>query len=71
VHYQELSIIGSEWVGTPPNQRLECYEDAHTLLRDGGLDLERLVTSHCTLDTLVNAFTDVERHQAMKIVLNP
>lgn len=71
VHYQELSIIGSEWVGTPPNQRLECYEDARTLLRDGGLDLERLVTSHCTLDTLVNAFTDVERHQAMKIVLTP
>ena len=71
VHYQELSIVGSEWVGTPPNQRLECYEEAHALLRDGGLDLERLVTGHCTLDTLVDAFTDVERHQAMKIVLTP
>lgn len=71
VHYQELSIVGSEWVGTPPNQRLECYEDAHRLLRDGGLALEELVTAHCTLDSLVDAFTAVERHQAMKIVLVP
>jgi L-iditol 2-dehydrogenase len=69
VHYQELSIVGSEWVGTPPNQRLECYEDAHGLLRDGRLGLEQLVTRRCTLDTLVDAFTDVQHHQAMKIVL--
>jgi L-iditol 2-dehydrogenase len=70
VHYQELSIVGSEWVGTPPNQRLECYDDAHGLLADG-LDLERLVTRRCTLDTLVEAFTDVEHHEAMKILLIP
>jgi L-iditol 2-dehydrogenase len=71
VHYRELSIVGSEWVGTPPNQRLDCYEDAHRLLRDDGLALEELVTGHCTLETLVDAFTAVERHQAMKIVLVP
>jgi L-iditol 2-dehydrogenase len=71
LHYRELSIVGSEWVGTPPNARLDCYEQAHALLRDGGLELERLVTRHCTLETLVEAFTDVDRHQAMKIVLTP
>jgi L-iditol 2-dehydrogenase len=71
VHYQELTIVGSEWVGTPPNERLDCYEEALALLGDGGLDLERLVTGHCTLDTLDTAFADVERHQAMKMVLNP
>ena len=45
-----------------------CIRDR---LGGGGLDLERLVTGHCTLDTLDSAFADVERHQAMKIVLNP
>jgi L-iditol 2-dehydrogenase len=71
VHYQELSVVGSEWVGTPPNERLECYENAHALLREGHLELERLVTRRCTLDELLDAFADVDNHQALKIVLTP
>ena len=71
VHYRELSIVGSEWVGTPPNPRLECYGHAHDLLSPAELRLERLVTRRCTLDTLVDAFTDVESHDAIKIVLTP
>jgi L-iditol 2-dehydrogenase len=70
VHYRELAVVGSEWVGTPPHARLECYQEAHELLR-GGLQLERLVTRSCTLDTLVEAFADVERLNALKIVLRP
>lgn len=71
VHYRELSIVGSEWVGTPPNSRLECYAEAHDLLASGRLPLERLVTRRCTLDTLVDAFTDVESLGALKVVLVP
>jgi len=71
VHYQELSIVGSEWVGTPPNSRLECYRQARELLSSGELRLERLVTRRCTLDTLVEAFADVESLNALKIVLTP
>jgi L-iditol 2-dehydrogenase len=69
VHYKELAIVGSEWVGTPPNSRLDCYEEAHALLASGRLRLERLVTRRCTLDTLEDAFTAVERHDALKIML--
>jgi L-iditol 2-dehydrogenase len=71
VHYRELAIVGSEWVGTPPNSRLECYRQAHDLLSSGPLELERLVTRHCSLDTLVEAFADVHSHDALKIVLTP
>jgi len=71
VHYRELSIVGSEWVGTPPNSRLECYGQAHDLLSSGGLRLERLVTRRCSLDTLVEAFADVQSLDALKIVLTP
>jgi threonine dehydrogenase-like Zn-dependent dehydrogenase len=71
VHYRELSIVGSEWVGTPPNSRLECYQQAHELLSSGQLQLERLVTRRCSLDTLVEAFADVEGLDALKIVLTP
>jgi L-iditol 2-dehydrogenase len=71
VHYRELAIVGSEWVGTPPNSRLECYREAYDLLSSGRLELERLVTRRCTLDTLVEAFTDVQSLDALKIVLTP
>jgi L-iditol 2-dehydrogenase len=71
VHYRELAIVGSEWVGTPPNSRLECYERAHDLLSSGRLELERLVTRRCTLETLVDAFADVQSLDALKIVLTP
>jgi L-iditol 2-dehydrogenase len=71
VHYRELAIVGSEWVGTPPNSRLECYRQAQELLSSGKLRLERLVTRRCTLDTLVEAFADIESLNALKIVLTP
>ena len=28
IHYREVSLVGSEWIGTPPNQRRERYADA-------------------------------------------
>ena len=71
LHYRELAIVGSEWVGTPPNSRLECYREALDLLSSGRLELEGLVTRHCTLDTLDEAFADVQRLDALKIVLTP
>jgi L-iditol 2-dehydrogenase len=71
IHYRELAVVGSEWVGAPPNSRLECYREALDLLSSGRLRLERLVTRRCTLDTLVEAFADVHSLDALKIVLTP
>jgi L-iditol 2-dehydrogenase len=71
VHYRELTIVGSEWVGAPPNSRLDCYERAHDLLASGRLKLERLVDHRCTLDALAQAFAEIHEHGALKIVVNP
>ena len=52
-----------------------CRLKEHCIPR--GLDadempvLEQLVTRRCMLETLIDAFTEVEHHQAMKIVLTP
>jgi Zn-dependent alcohol dehydrogenase len=43
-----------------PNSRLECCRQAMTCFLSGQLRLERLVTRRCSLDTLVEAFADVE-----------
>jgi len=70
VHYRELVIVGSEWVGTPPRQRRARYEQALELLRGGGrFALERLVTATCRLDTLPRAFAEIREQRAMKYVL--
>jgi L-iditol 2-dehydrogenase len=70
VHYRELTIIGSEWVGTPPRQRRGRYDEALALLQGGGrFALERLVTATCQLDTLADAFADVGQQRTLKYVL--
>jgi L-iditol 2-dehydrogenase len=70
VHYRELVITGSEWVGTPPRQRRARYDQALELLRGGGrFALERLVTGTCRLDTLPGAFAEIRQQRALKYVL--
>jgi L-iditol 2-dehydrogenase len=70
VHYRELVITGSEWVGTPPRQRRARYDQALELLRGAGrFALERLVTATCRLDTLPSAFADIHQQRALKYVL--
>jgi len=53
LHYREISIVGSEWIGTPPNQCRNRYDQALELLLDPKLPFQDLVTSRC-------GFTDVE-----------
>ena len=47
IHYREIVLVGSEWVGTPPNQRRERYDQAVDLLAAGAIPVERLVTGRC------------------------
>lgn len=69
IHYQELVLTGSEWIGTPPNQRRDRYGQALELLAAGRVPVERLVTSRCGLDELPSAFRDVSALRGLKTVL--
>lgn len=71
LHYREIAIVGSEWIGTPPNQRRQHYVAARELLESGRAPLERLVTGRCDLDGLEEAFSDIRAHRALKTVLVP
>jgi len=53
LHYREIAIVGSEWVGTPPNQCRNRYDQALELLSDPKLPFQTLITSRC-------GFADVE-----------
>jgi L-iditol 2-dehydrogenase len=69
IHYRELVLTGSEWVGTPPNQRRDRYEQALDLLVAGRVPVERLVTARCGLDDLTGAFADLRELRGLKTVL--
>jgi L-iditol 2-dehydrogenase len=71
LHYEEISLVGSEWVGVPPHQRFERYEQARGLLIDGGLALEELVTDRTGLDGVEEALRAVRDQRSLKTVLYP
>jgi L-iditol 2-dehydrogenase len=71
IHYKEMTITGSEWIGVPPAEQRHRYEQAHQLLSDGTLPLESLVTGHCDLDGVTDAFEDVIALRTLKTVLIP
>ena len=71
IHYREVSLVGSEWIGTPPNQRRERYADALELIMSGQVPVERLVSGEVGLDGIEGAYAAVREQQGLKYVLRP
>ena len=71
IHYREVSLVGSEWIGTPPNQRRERYADALALITSGQVPVELLVSGEVGLDGVEGAFAAVREQRGLKYVLLP
>jgi L-iditol 2-dehydrogenase len=71
LHYEEISLVGSEWIGIPPHQRFERYEQARELLGEGELRLEALVTDRVGLDDIGEALRAVRAQRSLKTILYP
>jgi L-iditol 2-dehydrogenase len=71
VHYEEIAVVGSEWIGTPPNQRRAHYTASLDALVSGGAPLERLVTGRCGLDGVEGVFADVQAFRGLKTMVVP
>lgn len=71
LHYEEISLVGSEWVGVPPRQRLERYEQARELLARGELRLEDLVSDEVGLEGVGDALRAVREQRSLKTIVYP
>lgn len=71
IHYREIVLVGSEWIGTPPNQRRDCYDLALERLQDRSLPFETLVTARCTLHTVEQALVARQSFHGLKTMLVP
>ena len=67
--YNELVLTGSEWIGTPPNQRRERYREALDLLVAGRVPVEQLITARCGLEELPSALRDVAALRGLKTMV--
>jgi L-iditol 2-dehydrogenase len=71
VHYEEISVVGSEWIGTPPHTRHERYRQAHELLASGAAPLEQLVTARCGLAGITAAYEAQRARRGLKTIVVP
>jgi L-iditol 2-dehydrogenase len=71
VHYSEIALVGSEWVGVPPHQRFERYEHARQMLADGELPLEELISDEIGLDGIDGALKAVRDGRSLKTIVYP
>lgn len=71
LHYDEIALVGSEWVGVPPHQRFERYEHARQLLADGALPLEELISDGIGLDGIDGALKAVRDGRSLKTIVYP
>jgi L-iditol 2-dehydrogenase len=71
IHYGEVQLVGSHWVGTPPNQRLDRYAQARDLLVSPDLPLERIVTQVIGFEQVEDALVRHADHRVLKTVLIP
>jgi L-iditol 2-dehydrogenase len=71
IHYRELTLIGSEWIGAPPNQRRQRYTEAAEIIASGALPLEELVTARCSFHDLEDALRGRSEFRVLKTVFVP
>lgn len=71
IHYRELAVVGTTWIGVAPNQRYELYEEALSLLEAGAVPTERLVTAYCGLGEVERYFERHARHGELKTIVIP
>lgn len=71
IHYREIELIGSEWIGTPPNQRRHRYDEALEFLQDECVPFDSLVTSTCGFSTLEQALVSRQGFTGLKIMFTP
>ena len=71
LHYREIALIGSEWIGTPPNQRRHRYDEALEMLQDPSIPFEALVTARCGFAGLEQTLVRRQSYQGFKTMFVP
>lgn len=69
IHYKEIELVGSYWVGVPPYNNLELYEVALRLIREKKVQVADLITHRMGLDEIHDAFDAIRSRAGMKAMI--
>lgn len=69
IHYKEIELVGSYWVGVPPYNNLELYDVALRLIREKKVRVADLITHRMPLDEIHGAFDAIRTRAGMKAMI--
>jgi L-iditol 2-dehydrogenase len=70
IHYRELEVVGSEWVGLPPYQNLSLYRTALRLIEQKKIPVGDLITHRVALQNIHEAFDAMRSRSGLKAVVH-
>jgi len=69
IHYKELTLTGSEWIGVPPHHRPELYQSAVNLIAEQKVPVKRLITACFPFSRIHEAFDAALDPSSLKIIV--
>jgi len=70
LHYSEIELTGSSWIGRPPHHNPRLYPLALELIASKEIDVGKLITHRFPLEDLHKAFELVANKKALKAIIN-
>lgn len=70
IHYREIEVVGSEWVGIPPYQNLSLYRTALRLIEQKKIPVVELITHRVALQNIHEAFDAMRARSGLKAVVH-
>ncbi len=69
IHYKEIELVGSYWVGVPPYNNLDLYDVALRLIREKKVRVADLITHRMPLEEIHGAFDAIRTRAGMKAMI--
>lgn len=69
IHYKEIELTGSYWVGVPPYGNPDLYGVAMKLIQDGTVPVKKLITHRMELDDIHDAFDAIRTKTGLKAII--
>lgn len=69
IHYKEIEVVGSEWIGLPPHANFGLYELALRLIAQKRIPVADLITHRVPLDRIRDAFDAIRAREGLKAMV--
>jgi L-iditol 2-dehydrogenase len=71
IHYNEISLIGSEWIGVGGKEEKDLYRISTEWIADGKVPVKRLISHEFPMSRIHEAYRTIMAGGTMKVVIHP